>query len=74
MNNKIAISCMKTNYLALKQDPKWKKFAEEHPDCVIKILGFFARPRMERICKGSEYEEETRDVGTFGQKIILYCL
>ena len=45
MNNKIAISCMKTNYLALKQDPKWKKFAEQHPDCVIKILGFFCKTK-----------------------------
>ena len=34
---------MKKNYEALKQDPRWKEFRKEHPECVFKMLDLFAK-------------------------------
>ena len=34
----MAVLLLKKNYGALKQDPRWKKFAKKHTDCVLKML------------------------------------
>ena len=37
-----AVLLLKKNYGTLKQDPRWKEFRKEHPECVFKMLDLFA--------------------------------
>ena len=34
---------MRKNYEALNQDPRWKEFGKQHPECVFKMLELFAK-------------------------------